>query len=493
MKKYIPAGDSNIWQSYGLDPNTVKTISDKELANIPTDDGVPKIDYYNSETHKQGIWKMVVNLVLPFIPVIGQLYTMYQGISAIKKGDYWQGALNFFGAGGKIPGLPGGLNMQLGTIARFVKYINPISIALFANDLTDGSGRKIQGVNRFLAGLQFGGNYLLPNLPRLPGINLNDAQLQYLAKVGANIDKISDYYQKGVMITGKEKIFGGKEVSDEERIQLAGSLLGSHIQQAASNPNTNIADAIKQGVGSFVTDMVVNTPVNAVNDATQVLNYTMNQALKAYTSIVKTENGLIANAAGQIIEGINLPTTLLNNAMTVYGRVGGFVGSGMNAGAIGNAVFKWISEQLDKIFNNQNNTNTQQMVDEAIKTAEDYVGTKYVSGGESKEGIDCSGLVRKLYPETFKKDMTADEMYDSIVNKKTIEGSKVERSEVKAGDLVFWKGHVEIITKVYGNGRVDMIGASYSKGEVVKRFNVSFTSLENNWGPKFYGYIRLLP
>jgi len=139
---------------------------------------------------------------------------------------------------------------SLNSLATLANNINKLSIDVFANDLTDGSGQKIQGASRFMAGLQttqMGLGKIAANS------NLNAGQLEFLAKTGENINKISDYYQKGVMITGKEKIFSGKEVSDEERISLAGNLLGSHIQQAASRPGTNIAEAIGKGLSSFIT------------------------------------------------------------------------------------------------------------------------------------------------------------------------------------------------------------------------------------------------
>ncbi|MEW6607281.1 MAG: hypothetical protein AB1414_07475 [bacterium] len=378
MKKYIPAGDSNIWQSYGLDPNTVKTISDKELANIPTDDGVPKVDYYNSETHKQGIWKALAQVVLPFIPVIGQLYTIYQGIRGIKEGNYLQGALGFlgglgqlaklnpaqfakFGSLGKLAANLNNLNnidtiSKLTSLANTINTINKASIALFANDLTDGSGRKIQGVNRFLAGLQttkFGLGKIAGNF------NLNDGQLEFLAKTGDNIDKITDYYQKGVMITGKEKIFSGKEVSDEERISLAGNLLGAHIQKAASNPNTNIAEAMGKGLANFVTDMVVSTPINVIGDAAKIsaniLQSTVNQAIKAYSANIKTEY---------------FPLTAFTDAVEVYKRSTAVLG---NSESAVNVFYKWILNMWDKITNfniettGQNITNLKDISDSALR------------------------------------------------------------------------------------------------------------------------------
>jgi len=142
--------------------------------------------------------------------------------------------LSFFGSGGfgtlskltnaaNLGKLTNSLNKlnntfkSLNSLATLANNLNKLSIAVFANDLTDGSGQKIHGASRFIAGLQTAQMGLGKITDGKFDLNLNAGQLEFLRKVGGNIGKISDYYQKGVMITGKEKIFGGKEVADDER------------------------------------------------------------------------------------------------------------------------------------------------------------------------------------------------------------------------------------------------------------------------------------
>ncbi|WP_420849928.1 NlpC/P60 family protein [Otariodibacter oris] len=64
---------------------------------------------------------------------------------------------------------------------------------------------------------------------------------------------------------------------------------------------------------------------------------------------------------------------------------------------------------------------------------EEWKGTRYVLGGTTKNGIDCSAFVQITFRELFGLNlprMTRDQVK---------EGSKVAKSDLKPGDLVFFK------------------------------------------------------
>jgi cell wall-associated NlpC family hydrolase len=79
-----------------------------------------------------------------------------------------------------------------------------------------------------------------------------------------------------------------------------------------------------------------------------------------------------------------------------------------------------------------------------VEVAERFLGVPYLWGGRTRLGVDCSGLVQiALHAGGFDcprdSDMQQDEVGTSILIPNDLEG-------LQRGDLVFWKGHVGIMT-----------------------------------------------
>ena len=106
-----------------------------------------------------------------------------------------------------------------------------------------------------------------------------------------------------------------------------------------------------------------------------------------------------------------------------------------------------------------------------IKSAQKYKGTKYKYGGESKRGMDCSGLIYVAFSDNaITVPRTTSEL--------KVIGQWVDLKEVKSGDLVFFStkknsrkvNHVGIVTEVT-NGDLKFIHASSSKGVIESRLS----------------------
>jgi cell wall-associated NlpC family hydrolase len=84
-----------------------------------------------------------------------------------------------------------------------------------------------------------------------------------------------------------------------------------------------------------------------------------------------------------------------------------------------------------------------EVVDDPVAVAEAFLGTPYLWGGRTSIGLDCSGLVQLAfeaggYVAPRDADMQAAEFGEPITWR---DGSVLQR-----GDLVFWEGHVGIMT-----------------------------------------------
>ncbi|MCX7969967.1 MAG: NlpC/P60 family protein [Negativicutes bacterium] len=102
--------------------------------------------------------------------------------------------------------------------------------------------------------------------------------------------------------------------------------------------------------------------------------------------------------------------------------------------------------------------------DRVVLTAMRYMGTRYVFGGSTPKGFDCSGFVQYVYSQNgIKLPRTADVQYAQA-------GRKVNKRDLKPGDLVFFETYEKGASHVgiyMGDGK--FIHASSSKGVTVSR------------------------
>jgi hypothetical protein len=73
-----------------------------------------------------------------------------------------------------------------------------------------------------------------------------------------------------------------------------------------------------------------------------------------------------------------------------------------------------------------------------LKILKLFLKTKYVWGGKTYKGIDCSAILQLLY--YYNNKFYPRDTEDQIVYSK----SNIKRKKFKEGDVIFWKGHVAI-------------------------------------------------
>jgi cell wall-associated NlpC family hydrolase len=103
-------------------------------------------------------------------------------------------------------------------------------------------------------------------------------------------------------------------------------------------------------------------------------------------------------------------------------------------------------------------------IDQLINTAEQFNGIPYRAGGSNDDGMDCSGLLFRVY-STNKFEIPR------ISSQQALFGLSVPINKIHRGDWLFFKtngsvtiNHIGIVSHVKGANEVTFIHASTSKG-----------------------------
>ena len=112
---------------------------------------------------------------------------------------------------------------------------------------------------------------------------------------------------------------------------------------------------------------------------------------------------------------------------------------------------------------------------QVVNNAMEFEGVTYRTGGTTKDGMDCSGMV-----------YTTFNIFDIKLPRSSYEmakaGTKIKLSEVRKGDLLFFDNnprrkrinHVGLVTEVTEDGEIKFIHATLQLGVVVSSMSESY-------------------
>jgi len=108
-----------------------------------------------------------------------------------------------------------------------------------------------------------------------------------------------------------------------------------------------------------------------------------------------------------------------------------------------------------------------------------WANTPYRSGGMSRRGIDCSGLVRMIFLQKFGIQLPRTVVYQARV------GKKINKKDIQPGNLVFFKTgtrsrHVGIYV-----GNQKFLHTSVKKGVIISTLKNPY------WAPKIWKIVKV--
>ena len=107
------------------------------------------------------------------------------------------------------------------------------------------------------------------------------------------------------------------------------------------------------------------------------------------------------------------------------------------------------------------------------------IRTKYVFGGDSDRGIDCSALTRRVYREVFNFELPR------ITRDQVKVGRHVSKHNLKPGDILYFKPEGKYNHTAVYLGNSIFINASSSKGVILSSLEHSY------WGKYFVSGVRV--
>lgn len=113
----------------------------------------------------------------------------------------------------------------------------------------------------------------------------------------------------------------------------------------------------------------------------------------------------------------------------------------------------------------------EDMRDNMVSYAKQFLGSRYRSGGKGPKVFDCSGFTSFIF-RYFGINLFGSSRSQSS------QGEKISISDAQIGDLMFFSGrrggkrvgHVGMVVGVEDDGTVEFIHASTSKGVVIQSF-----------------------
>ncbi|HIE40275.1 MAG TPA: peptidase P60 [Thiomicrorhabdus sp.] len=138
------------------------------------------------------------------------------------------------------------------------------------------------------------------------------------------------------------------------------------------------------------------------------------------------------------------------------------------------------SVQKNKSISSISITSSSEVRQRLLRQFKRWKGTPYRYGGESLNGVDCSAFVQNTYRVKFNKAIPRTTRTQIKI------GKKVKKSQLRVGDIVFFKtGRNSMHNGIY-MGNATFMHASSSRGVIISNLNTRY------WRKKYLTSRRVL-
>lgn len=159
-----------------------------------------------------------------------------------------------------------------------------------------------------------------------------------------------------------------------------------------------------------------------------------------------------------------------------------------NIGLDKSTISKMVEQDIASRENSKSiNAATEELLNDLLSEARSHMGKRYSRGSKGPSAFDCSGFSSYVYRQFgYSLSPSSRDQYN--------QGEKVDRKELRKGDLVFFKGrsikggvgHVGIVVDADEKGNFTFIHAATSKGITVSNCN------EPYYASRFVGGKRVI-
>lgn len=283
-------------------------------------------------------------------------------------------------------------------------------------------------------------------------------------------------------VLAKETLYGiatkyGITVAELERVNPAIGNQPLQIGQKLIIPKNNVIQLVPEKVNEVATNKVAVDVKEAVTETVETKTEEVDPEVQITHEVLPKETKYgIAKEFGLTVKELEVQNPKVTNKLLIVGEKLTIRTLKSNIKTPPKDYFSEenLDDNLQSTYNVKSFHGTD-FIDQLVSTASENIGVRYRTGGVTKDGFDCSGLM-----------CTTFGAFDIQLPRTSFEqsqyGVKVSNEEAQKGDLIFFKtngrsqiNHVGMVVEV-ADGDIKFIHASVGGGVIISSIKEKYYS-----------------